>query len=68
LKTGSGILYDESTTRSLLAALQRAAAAFANNKAFRDVQSRVMRMDHSWERSTRLYERAYREAIAAHTS
>jgi starch synthase len=66
LKTGSGILYDELTTRSLLAALQRAAAAFANTKAFRDVQSRAMRIDHSWERTIRLYERAYREAIAAH--
>jgi starch synthase len=68
LKTGSGILYDEPTTRSLLSALQRAAAAFANNKPFREMQSRVMRIDHSWERSTRLYERAYREAISAHAS
>ena len=67
LKTGSGLLYDEQTTRSLLAALQRAAAAFANGKAFREVQSRVMRLDHSWERTTRLYERAYRDAIAAHS-
>ncbi|MGB8329995.1 MAG: glycogen/starch synthase [Polyangiales bacterium] len=66
LKTGSGILYDEPTTRSLLSALQRAAAAFANDKAFREVQSRVMRLDHSWERTTRLYERTYRDAIAAH--
>jgi starch synthase len=68
LKTGSGILYDEPTTRSLLSALQRGAAAFANNKPFREMQSRVMRIDHSWERTTRLYERAYREAIAAHTA
>ena len=68
LKTGSGILYDEPTTRSLLSALQRGAAAFANNKPFREMQSRVMRIDHSWERTTRLYERAYREAIAAHKS
>jgi starch synthase len=68
LKTGSGILYDDPTTRSLLSALQRGAAAFANNKPFREMQSRVMRIDHSWERSTRLYERAYREAISAHTS
>ncbi|MGB3052499.1 MAG: glycogen/starch synthase [Polyangiales bacterium] len=68
LKTGSGLLYDEPTTRSLLAAMQRATAAFANNKAFREVQSRVMRLDHSWERTTRLYERAYRDAIAAHRS
>ena len=66
LKTGSGILYDEPNTRYLLSALQRAAAAFANNKPFREMQSRIMRIDHSWERTTRLYERAYREAISAH--
>jgi starch synthase len=66
LKTGSGILYDEPNTRSLLSALQRAAAAFANNKPFREMQSRIMRIDHSWERTTRLYERAYREAVSAH--
>jgi starch synthase len=68
LKTGSGILYDEPTTLSLLSALQRGAAAFANTKAFGEVQSRVMRIDHSWERTTRLYERTYREAISAHSS
>jgi starch synthase len=68
LKTGSGLLYDEQTTRSLLAALQRAAAAFASHKAFRELQGRIMRLDHSWERTTRLYERAYRDAIAAHAS
>jgi starch synthase len=66
LKTGSGILYDELTSRSLLSAIQRAAAAFANSKAFREMQSRVMRIDHSWERTIRLYERTYREATRAH--
>lgn len=66
LKTGSGILYDEPTAASLLAALQRAAAAFANTRAFRELQSRVMRIDHSWERTTRLYERTYRDAISAY--
>lgn len=68
LKTGSGILYDELVPKSLLSGLQRAAAAFANNKAFRAMQSRVMRIDHSWERTTRLYERTYRDAIAARRS
>ena len=68
LKTGSGILYDELTARALLSAMQRGAAAFANAKAFRAMQSRVMRIDHSWERTTRLYERTYRDAIAAHGS
>lgn len=68
LKTGSGLLYDELTTRSLLSAMQRAAAAFANHKAFAELQSRVMRIDHSWERTVRLYERTYREAISSRTS
>ncbi len=65
LDTGSGLLYDDPTPRSLLSALQRAAAAFAKTKAFDGVQSRVMRIDHSWERTIRLYERTYREAIAS---
>ena len=68
LKTGSGILYDEPTPDSLLGALQRAAAAFANTKAFREVQSRVMRIDHSWERTIRLYERTYRDAVTARST
>ena len=66
LKTGSGLLYDEASAISLLSALQRASAAFANTKAFRELRSRVMRIDHSWERTTRLYERTYRDAIGAH--
>jgi starch synthase len=66
LKSGSGLLYDEPIPNALLSALQRAAAAFANAKAFRAAQSRVMRIDHSWERTIRLYERAYRDAISAH--
>lgn len=68
LKTGSGLLYDAATEKSLLAALQRAAAAFANTKAFRELQSRVMRIDHSYERTVRLYERTYRDAMAEHES
>ncbi len=63
LKTGSGLLYDEPTEASLLSALQRAAAAFANTAAFAELQSRVMRIDHSWERTIRLYERTYRDAL-----
>lgn len=66
LQTGSGILFDEPTAPSMLAALQRATAAFANSKAFTSLQRRVMRIDHSWERTTRLYERVYRDAISAH--
>lgn len=66
LQTGSGLMFDETTAASMLAALQRAAAVFANSKAFAELQRRVMRIDHSWERTTRLYERVYRDAVAAH--
>ncbi len=65
LKTGSGFLYDEPTDESLLAALQRGVAAYSNVKAFRDLQGRVMRIDHSWERSARQYEALYRELLQA---
>ena len=65
MKTGSGLLYDELSEASLLSALQRAAAAFANGKAFRELQARVMRIDHSWERTIRLYERTYKDAMPA---
>ena len=58
----------EATPESALAALQRGAAAFANTKAFAAMQSRIMRIDHSWERTTRLYERVYRSAAPAATS
>ncbi|MGB5809136.1 MAG: glycogen/starch synthase [Polyangiales bacterium] len=66
LQTGSGLLYDDAAPASLLGVLQRAAAAFAHTGAFAALQSRVMRIDHSWERTTRLYERAYRDTIAVH--
>jgi starch synthase len=67
LKTGSGLLFDEPTAEALLSVTQRAVAAFANRKAFQALQGRVMRIDHSWERTVRLYERAYRDAQAAHS-
>ena len=63
LRTGSGLLFDELTPESVLGALQRGVAGFANTKALREVQSRIMRIDHSWERTIRLYERAYRDAL-----
>ena len=65
LKSGSGLLYDEPSPTAMLSALQRAAAAFAST-AFREAQSRVMRIDHSWERTIRLYERTYRDAMSGH--
>jgi starch synthase len=61
LKTGTGFVFDEATAEDLLAALQRATAGFTKGKAFRQLRHRVIRIDHSWERSARLYERLYRD-------
>ncbi|MEM7437385.1 MAG: glycogen/starch synthase, partial [Myxococcota bacterium] len=41
LLTGSGLLFDEMEPGSVLAALQRAAAVFANTKPFAALQSRI---------------------------
>lgn len=60
LATGSGFLYDDPTPDDLLSAIRRAIAAFSAREAFEALSQRVMRIDHSWERSARLYDRSYR--------
>jgi starch synthase len=62
LSTGSGFVFDEPTPESLLGAVRRGFAAFRNADAFESLRRRTMRIDHSWDRSARLYERLYREA------
>lgn len=64
LGSGSGFLWDEPSADAMLAAIQRALAAFTQGAAFRALQHRVMTIDHSWDRSARLYERLYRAARA----
>jgi starch synthase len=65
LTTGSGFIFDQPTPDDLLAATRRALAAFGKQRAFETLQGRVMRVDHSWERSARLYERTFRAAADA---
>ncbi|UJR83107.1 glycogen synthase [Sandaracinus amylolyticus] len=62
LGSGSGFLWDEEGGEPMLAAIQRGLAAFTQPAAFRALQHRVMTIDHSWDRSARLYERLYRAA------
>ncbi len=66
LESGTGFVFDEPTADDLLAALRRAVAAFEKARAFEVLQARAMRVDHSWERSARLYERVYRAAAERH--
>ena len=59
LKTGSGFLFDEASPESMLAGAQRAIAAFAQENEFDGLRRRVMRLDASWDRSARIYDRLY---------
>jgi len=61
LESGSGFLYDEASPAALLAAIRRGIAAFTLTAPFEAARRRIMRTDHSWERSARLYESLYRE-------
>jgi starch synthase len=63
LEGGSGFLYDEETPQALLGAIRRGVAAFTLKAPFDAARRRVMRIDHSWERSARLYESLYRELL-----
>ena len=58
LETGTGIHFAPHEPDALLGATQRALAAF-NEPSFDALRSRIMRLDHSWDRSARLYERLY---------
>ena len=64
LETGSGFIFDDATPEELLAAVRRAFAAF-RLEGFDALRRRVMRIDHSWDRSARRYERIYRDAASA---
>ncbi len=60
LETGTGFVFEEATGDDLLAAIRRSFAAFQKEDEIEALKRRVMRVDHSWERSARLYERLYR--------
>lgn len=59
LETGNGFLFTEITDGEVLAAMQRAIAAYAMRPAFEKVRSRALRTDHGWDRSAYLYEHLY---------
>jgi starch synthase len=59
----TGFVFNEYTGAALLAALQRALAAFKNKRRWRALQLAGMREDHSWDRSAREYVKIYERAI-----
>lgn len=63
LVTGNGFVFTEASDEGLLAATQRAIAAFGRRSELEKVRARALRSDHGWDRSAYLYERLY-EATA----
>jgi len=61
----TGFVFDAPQAGALLAAVQRALAAFREPAAWRRLQSNGMRADFSWTASARAYLDVYRRAIAA---
>jgi starch synthase len=62
LETGTGFLFDEATTTSLVGAAQRARVAY-DSPRWRGLVRRVMRLDRGWERPARRYEQIYRQVL-----
>ena len=59
LSGGSAFVYLEEPQEDVAAALQRALDAYELPE-FEDAQRRLMRIDHSWERGVRSYDRLFR--------
>jgi starch synthase len=64
LDTGTGFLFDDVTSASLLGAVGRARAAY-DSARFRALVRRVMRVDVGWERPARQIEQLYKTLASA---
>lgn len=62
LESGTGICFAPYDPDALLGAAQRALGAFTE-EALDSLRSRIMRLDHSWDRSARIYERLYASLV-----
>lgn len=59
---GNGFRFQEYSPVALLGAIVRALLAFADKKAWKQLQEQAMRGDFSWQASAKRYEEIYREA------
>jgi starch synthase len=63
LETGTGFLFDDESVEGFLGATERAVAAKASSR-WPSFVRRLMRLDRSWDRPARRYERLYRSLVA----
>jgi len=57
---GNGFKFAEYSPAALVATLRRALTAYHNRAAWKKIQQRGMRLDHSWDASAREYVKVYR--------
>ncbi len=59
---GWGFRFADENAQSLLSAVDRALALYANSAAWAATQARAMALDYSWDRAAAAYESLYRES------
>jgi starch synthase len=63
MSAGTGILYDNRSSEALIAGARRAIAAFNRGAPFERLRTRLMQIDHSFERAARALEHVYAQAL-----
>jgi starch synthase len=63
MSAGTGILYDNRSNEALVAGARRAIAAFNRGAPFERLRTRIMQIDHSFERAARALEHVYMQAL-----
>jgi starch synthase len=65
---GDGFVFQDYSADALLGAIDRALAAYSNQKAWKKLVTEVMRIDHSWTSAARSYVALYEEVRALRRS
>jgi starch synthase len=64
-KRGNGFAFKSRRSEELLAAIDRAIAAFQDKKRFGSLRKSAMQSDFSWDQSARTYRQYYREILSS---
>lgn len=62
-KNGYGICYEQATAGDIEHAVWRAVELYHNKEKLRQVRTRMMKLDFSWESSVKQYEDVYKEVV-----
>jgi starch synthase len=60
----NGFIFTQATAENLHQAIKRALACYEQPKQWKKLQTNAMKQDFSWEKSARLYEEVYRNALS----